>query len=88
MFVALTVGDQQEDKGFVLHQVEDGAFVGVIFRRGVREDGLSVTGRDGRTVPNDCRKRRIQTSGQTSPKPKDVPVAARKKSAVDTAAVA
>lgn len=31
----LAIGDEEQDKGFVLHQVEDGLFVGVIFRRGV-----------------------------------------------------
>lgn len=33
--LVLTVADEQEDKGFILYQVEDGLFVGVILRRAV-----------------------------------------------------
>lgn len=86
--MGLTVGDEQEHEGFVPPQVEDGLLVGVIFRRGVWEDGLGVAGRDGRTVPDDCAKTHLQvTEPQTQPWCfSDVPTAVSKNRPVDTAA--
>lgn len=52
----LTVADEQEDEGLVLHQVEDGPSVRVIFRRGVRQDSLGVARGEGRAVFYDCRE--------------------------------
>ncbi len=34
--LTLTVAGEQEDKCFILYQIDDGLFVGVIFRRRVR----------------------------------------------------
>lgn len=57
VLVTLTVADEQEDKRFVLDQVDDGLSVGVILRRGVWKDSLGLTGREGRPVLYDCRGR-------------------------------
>lgn len=87
-FVGLTVGDEQEHESLVPAQVGDGPLVGVTFRRGVWEDGLGVTGRDGRTVPDDCSQTHVQVRrAQTRRwRVRHVPMALRRNRPVETAA--
>ena len=87
--VGLTVGDEQQHEGFVPAQVADGPLVGVVLRGGVWQDGLGLTGRDGRTVPDHCRTTDAQlTEPQTRRRRvAHLPMAASRNRAVETTAV-
>lgn len=54
----LTVTDEQQHEGFVLRQVDDGLFVGVILRGAVWEDRLGLAGGERGCVFDHCRKGR------------------------------
>lgn len=60
--MTLTVTDEQQDEGFVPHQVDDGLFVGVILQRRTGQDGLRLAGREGGAVLDDCTHTHTVTS--------------------------
>lgn len=60
--VIFTISDDEEDEGFVAEQPENGCCIGVALRRDLPSRGLSVGGRDLRTLLKHWHEHKIQNT--------------------------
>lgn len=64
--VIFTISDDEEDEGFVAEQPENGSCIGVALRRDLPSRGLSVAGRDLRTLLKHWQEHKTQNTNSSN----------------------